>query len=110
MLIGIALGLHLPLLVIDVLAFVRGVGGTMSNTFLWTALQEQIPPEAMSRVSSFEYGGSLSVTPIGYALVGPLSVAIGAGPALIAMCGAAVLLNPLVLLVRDVRNLTRVAV
>jgi MFS family permease len=110
MLIGIALGLHLPLFVIDVLAFVRGVGGTMSNTFLWTALQEQIPPEAMSRVSSFEYGGSLSVTPIGYALVGPLSVAIGAGPALIAMCGAAVLLNPLVLLVRDVRNLTRLEV
>ena len=110
MLPGIALGLHLPIYVVDMLQFICGVGMTMSNTFLWTALQEQIPPEAMSRVSSFEYGGSLSVTPIGYALAGPLAVAIGPGPALIAMCAAAVLLNPLVLLVRDVRNLTRVAV
>ncbi len=109
MLPGVALGLHAPIYVVGVLQFVSGVGMTMSNTFLWTALQEQIPPEAMSRVSSFEYGGSLSVTPIGYALAGPLAVAIGPGPALIVMCGTAVLLNPLVLLVREVRNLTRVA-
>lgn len=109
MLPGVALGLHAPIYAVDVLQFICGVGMTMSNTFLWTALQEQIPAEAMSRVSSFEYGGSLSVMPIGYALAGPLAVALGAGPALIAMCGAAVLLNPLVLLVRDVRNLTRVA-
>ncbi|HUY59971.1 MAG TPA: MFS transporter [Solirubrobacteraceae bacterium] len=109
MLPGVALGLHLPIYAVDVLQFVCGIGMTMSNTFLWTALQEQIPPEAMSRVSSFEYGGSLSVTPIGYALAGPLAVALGPGPALIAMCGAAVLLNPLVLLVRDVRMLTRVS-
>ena len=34
----------------------------------------------------------------------------GDGRALIAICGAAVLLNPLVLPVRDVRNLARVAV
>jgi MFS family permease len=110
MLPGVALGLHLPIYLVDVLQFTSGVGMTMSNTFLWTALQEQIPAEAMSRVSSFEYGGSLSVMPIGYALAGPLAAAIGAGPALIAMCGAAVLLNPLVLLVRDVRELTRAGV
>jgi MFS family permease len=109
MLVGVALGLHLPIYVVDVLAFARGIGGTMSNTFLWTAMQEQIPPEAMSRVSSFEYGGSLSVMPIGLALAGPLAAAIGPGAALIACCGAAVLLNPLMLLVRDVRNLTRLA-
>jgi len=105
MLPGVALGLHLPLYIVGVLQFCTGIGMTMSNTFLWTAMQEHIPPQAMSRVSSFEYGGSLSVTPIGLALAGPLAVAIGSGPALIVMCGAAVLLNPLVLLVRDVRNL-----
>jgi MFS family permease len=107
MLPGVALGLHLPIYVVDVLQFAAGAGMTMSNTFLWTAMQEQIPPEAMSRVSSFEYGGSLSVMPIGLALAGPLAAAIGPGPALIACCGAAVLVNPLMLLVRDVRNLTR---
>jgi MFS family permease len=109
MLPGIALGLHLPIYVVDVLQFFTGVGMTMSNTFMWTALQEHIPPEAMSRVSSFEYGGTLSMTPIGLALAGPLAVAIGPGPALIALCGAAVLLNPLVLMVGEVRNLTRIA-
>jgi MFS family permease len=107
MLPGVALGLHAPLVLVDFLQFVMGIGTTMSNTFLWTALQEQIPAEAMSRVSSFEYGGSLSVMPIGYAMAGPLAVALGAGPALIVMCGTAVLLNPLVLLVGEVRNLTR---
>jgi hypothetical protein len=40
-------------------------------------------------------------------MAGPLAVALGAGPALIVMCGTAVLLNPLVLLVGEVRNLTR---
>jgi MFS family permease len=109
MLPGVALGLHAPIYVIDLLQFVSGVGMTMSNTFLWTAMQEQIPAEAMSRVSSVEYGGSLSVMPIGYALAGPLAAAIGAGPALIACCGAAVLVNPLMLLVRDVRMLRRVS-
>lgn len=109
MLSGVALGLHAPIYVVGAFQFLLGVGGTVSNTFLWTTLQEQIPPQAMSRVSSFEYGGTLSVMPLGYALAGPLAAAIGAGPALIAMCGAAVLLNPLVLMVREVRDLTRVA-
>ncbi len=107
MLPGVALGLHLPIYAVDALQFAAGIGMTMSNTFLWTALQEQIPPESMSRVSSLEYGGSLAVTPIGYALVGPLAVAIGPSSALVAMCAVAVLLNPLVLMVREVRDLTR---
>jgi MFS family permease len=106
---GVALGLHAPIYVVYLFQFIAGIGMTMSNTFLWTAMQEQIPPAAMSRVSSFEYGGSLSVMPIGFALAGPLAAAIGPGPALVACCGLAVLINPLMLLVRDVRNLTRVA-
>jgi MFS family permease len=110
MLPGVALGLHAPIYVVDVLQFFSGIGMTMSNTFLWTAMQEQIPAEAMSRVSSFEYGGTLAVMPVGFALAGPLAAVIGAGPALIACCGAAVLVNPLMLFVRDVRNLTRVGV
>ena len=107
MLPGVALGLHAPIYIVYLLQFFSGIGMTMSNTFLWTAMQEQIPPEAMSRVSSFEYGGSLGVMPLGLALAGPLAAAIGLGPALVVCCGTAVLINPLMLLVRDVRNLER---
>lgn len=106
---GVALGLLAPLYVVYLLQFASGIGMTMSNTFWWTVMQEHVPPEAMSRVSAFEYGGTLAVMPIGFALAGPLAGAIGPGHALIVLCGIAVLLNPLVLLVRDVRNLTRVA-
>lgn len=105
---GVALGLGAPLVVVYSLQFLSGVGMTMSNTFWWTAMQEHVPPEAMARVSAFEYGGTLAVMPLGFALAGPLAGAIGTGPALLACCGAAVLINPLVLLTRDVRNLTRV--
>jgi MFS family permease len=107
---GVVLGLHAPIYVVGLFQFASGIGMTMSNTLWWAAMQEHVPPEAMARVSSFEYAGSLAVQPVGLALAGPLAGAIGAGPALIACCGAAVLLNPFILLVRDVRMLSRVTV
>jgi len=43
-----------------------------------TALQERIPPYALSRVSSFDWMGSLALLPLGYLLAGPLAGAFGA--------------------------------
>lgn len=50
---------------------------TISNTLWLTALQEHVPREALSRVSAYDWMGSLVFMPIGYALAGPLSEAIG---------------------------------
>jgi hypothetical protein len=45
---------------------------------LWnTTMQREVPPEVLSRVSSYDWFGSLVFLPLGFALVGPVSSAIG---------------------------------
>ena len=48
-----------------------------SNAVWFTALQERIPRDALSRVSSFDWLGSVALQPAGFALAGPLAAAIG---------------------------------
>ena len=43
-----------------------------------TALARHIPPNLLSRVSAYDWMGSLALLPIGYALAGPLAEAFGA--------------------------------
>ena len=74
-LVGFASGWPLPLLV--VCAMLTGVGFALAVTVWFTALQIFIPSDSLSRVSSFDWLGSLALNPIGYAVVGPLSAAIG---------------------------------
>jgi hypothetical protein len=81
------------------------LGMMASNTLWWTAMQQNVAPEAMSRVISYEYASTLSIMPVGAALAGPLSHAIGVSPAMIACCAAAIAVNVSMLLVRDIRML-----
>ena len=55
-----------------------GFGFAMFDVSWDTALQERIPPYALSRVSSFDWMGSLALLPLGYLLAGPLAEAFGA--------------------------------
>jgi hypothetical protein len=74
------------------------------NTFWFTALQREVPAEELSRVSSWDYVGSLALYPVGLALSGPVAGAIGLSTTLY---GAAVLFALLlcaVLAVPAVRN------
>ncbi len=51
---------------------------------VWSAtLQRHIPEHAISRVSSFDWFGSVALNPLGYLLVGPLSGAIGVSETLV---------------------------
>ena len=43
-----------------------------------TALAQHIPPGALSRVSAWDWMGSLALLPLGYVLSGPLAGAVGA--------------------------------
>ena len=74
-LFGFAMGWSLTALV--VFATFTGLGFALAGTIWFTALQMLIPGEALSRVSSFDWLGSLALNPLGYAIVGPLSAAIG---------------------------------
>ncbi len=102
---GIALGLQLPLEVVAVAQLLSGIGMTVMGALWWTAMQEHIPAAAISRVSSYDWAGTLAVMPIGYALVGPLASSFGAGPTLIWCYVGALFVTLCALLVPDIRNL-----
>jgi MFS family permease len=67
----------LPTAVVALGEAVTGVAVALCFTVWETALQERIPSHAQSRVSSFDYLGSLTLMPLGYLLVGPAADAYG---------------------------------
>jgi MFS family permease len=68
---------HGPVAVIAVGSF--GMGFAMAVfTVLWnTTMQREIPSDLLSRVSSYDWFGSLVFLPVGFALAGPISAAVG---------------------------------
>jgi MFS family permease len=93
-----ALAVPLSLIAMVVVSFAVGVGFALGNTLWITALQRNVPEHALSRISSFDWLGSVALNPIGYALIGPIAGAIGTSEALavaailnIAVCLAIVL-------------------
>jgi len=73
----------LPLPAIAAVSLLNGVGFALGNTFWFTALQRNVPEHALSRISSFDWLGSVALNPIGYALIGPIAGAIGTPETLI---------------------------
>ena len=84
-----------------------GLGVATCFTVWETALQERIPVQAQSRVSSFDYLGSLTFMPLGYLLVGPLASGLGRAPAALVCTVVTLAVAGLVAAGRDVRSLRR---
>ena len=61
-------------------AFALASGFAFSLLMIWweTALARHIPAHALSRVSAWDWMGSLALLPLGYLLAGPLASALGA--------------------------------
>ena len=78
-----ALAVPLSLIAMAVVSFVVGVGFALGNTLWTTALQRNVPTHALSRISSFDWLGSVALNPIGYALIGPIAAAIGTSETLV---------------------------
>ena len=95
-----SLALVLPMVVIVAGALVAGAATMLANTLWETALQRHIPAAALSRVSAYDWFGSLAFAPIGYALAGPAGAWIGVTTTLwivavfFALSGAAVAALP----------------
>jgi MFS family permease len=66
-----------PTAVIAASTFLAAFGLTVFNTLFVTTMQEQVPPEALSRVTAYDWLASVAFLPLGYALAGPLADAIG---------------------------------
>ena len=69
--------LELPTLAIAAFAFLAGMGLEFFGVYWDTALQQHVPQESLSRVSSYDALGSFVAIPIGLSIVGPVSAAIG---------------------------------
>ena len=93
-----ALAVPVSVLGLAVISFAVGIGFALGNTLWITALQRNVPEHALSRISSFDWIGSIALNPIGYVLIGPIAAAIGtsqtlaiAGVLNIAVCVSVVL-------------------
>jgi MFS family permease len=74
---SLAFAFLLPLAVAVAAAFMGGAGQTTGNALWETTFQRRIPQESLSRVSSYDWFGSLLFNPLGLALAGPIATAIG---------------------------------
>ncbi|HEY1177926.1 MAG TPA: MFS transporter, partial [Phytomonospora sp.] len=61
-------------------AFIGGLGMEVFGIAWATSLQQHVPEEVLSRVSSYDALGSFVAIPIGQLLVGPLVAAAGEEP------------------------------
>jgi predicted MFS family arabinose efflux permease len=90
---------------IAVAAGLAGIGISVFGTLWETTLQQHIPPAALSRVSSYDWFGSVAFDPLGYLIAGPVAGLIGVRTFLFIAAGWAVVSCLVVLLSRDVRRL-----
>jgi MFS family permease len=91
--------------VIAVGAAAGGFGLTLFNTLFETAVQQNVPAHALSRVASIDWMLSQSLLPLGFALVGPVVTAVGVTPPLVAAAGWLVVATSLVIAIPSVRRL-----
>jgi MFS family permease len=103
----LALAGPLPLVAIVAAAAIAGIG---SETFgiLWdTAMQQEIPEAKLSRVSSYDALGSFVLIPLGLAVAGPVAQVLGTRATILGAAAISLTATLAVLLVRDVRTLSR---
>jgi MFS family permease len=67
-----------PVALVGVVVFANGFGFSLLMIWWETALARHIPPRALSRVSAWDWMGSLALLPLGFLVAGPLASAFGA--------------------------------
>ncbi|MEV7720755.1 MFS transporter, partial [Streptomyces sp. NPDC088184] len=107
-----AAGLAVPLPVGGLCAvmFVSGAAIEVFGVSWMTAMHQEIPEEKLSRVSAYDWFGSVAMMPVATALAGPVESLVGRGAALWGCAALIVLVTGAVLFVPDVRRLTRAPV
>ncbi|GLW00946.1 MFS transporter [Streptomyces lavendulae] len=102
-------GLAVPLPVWGLCAvmFVSGAAIEVFGVNWMTTMHQEIPEEKFSRVSAYDWFGSVSMLPLATALAGPAETALGRTTALWGCAALVVLGTAAVLFVPDVRRLTR---
>ena len=94
-----------PVIVIALCAMATLLAITLGNTFWETVLQQRIPRDSLSRVSSYDWMVSLAFQPVAFAIVGPLADAIGEDSTLLLAASIGVVANLAALAVPGIRNM-----
>ncbi|MEU9116462.1 MFS transporter [Streptomyces sp. NPDC048483] len=102
-----ALAVPLPAAGLAVVMFGTGIAIEIFAVTWMMALHQEIPEEKFSRVSSYDWFGSLIGVPVATALAGPVQDLIGRTTALWGCSALIALLTGAVLCVGDVRRLVR---
>jgi MFS family permease len=95
-------------LTIAAAALLGNLGVSMFNVFFGTAIQQHVPLAAVSRVSAYDWLGSLALLPVGQAIMGPAS---GLTSTRVMLTVGAVFMFgsiPLLYLIRSARDLPNV--
>ncbi|HEY0517408.1 MAG TPA: MFS transporter [Solirubrobacteraceae bacterium] len=100
----LGLAVHAPLPALLAVAFLDGAASSVFNALWFTAQHAEIPPGELSRVSSWDYLGTLVLSPAGLAVTGPIALAIGFSATLYGAGALSFALTVAVLLVPAVRN------
>jgi MFS family permease len=103
----LALAVPAPLPVVVVAAFVAGFAIEIFGVLWDTSMQQEIPQEKLSRLYAYDALGSLALTPIALAALGPITAVAGSRATLIGCALLVVGATAPVLLSRDVRTLER---
>jgi MFS family permease len=86
-------------------AFLAGAGMALTISIWEATLQRHVPGESLSRVSSYDWFGSLAFYPLGLAIWGPIAGAIGVNVSLWLSFGMAAAMTLALLSVPDIRRL-----
>jgi MFS family permease len=95
------------LIVVIPASVLGGIGFSLFDIWWMTALAERIPPESLSRVTSYDWMVSTGLLPLGYAVMGPLAAQLGAVHVLLGGAALAFVAFALGLLPRETRMLER---
>jgi len=73
----VALAARAPVVVVAGAALIAGAGAGVFGPLWDTTMQRQVPSDLLSRVSAYDYFGSILFLPLGYAIAGPIAGQLG---------------------------------
>jgi MFS family permease len=100
-----AFGLGAPFAAVVALVVIAGTSGAVFDVLWFTALAREVPPAALSRVSSFDHMGSFASLPASYLVAGAAAEATAPGTVLVAGAALSLALVAAGLLLPAVRAL-----
>lgn len=104
-LMPLALSSPAPVVFVMLAAFVNGICWELFGILWISTLQRKIAPDMLSRVSAYDYIGSIALAPVGIVVAGILYESLGYRLVSLAAAGLIIVATLAVLFVRDVWNL-----